>query len=204
MGAHRVFPVLYFLFVSRQTLAFGRYLLPLVPFACLLASIAVVSGVSLLRRFDIPRAARTALVATLTVAAILPPALQAVSFDITLNRRSTIELAYDWILKNIPRGSKIAIETQQLLLPPNAYQSVNMPRLVADHRSLGEHQAYVDKGFQYAVASAAGFSRSMARPDSFPGEYDAYMKFFTLSQEVVRFTPDKDHPGPEIRILRLK
>ena len=199
-----IFPVLYFLFVSRQTLAFGRYLLPLVPFVCLLASIAVVSGVSLLRRFDIPRTARTALVATLTVAAILPPALQAVSFDISLNQRSTIELAYDWILENIPRGSKIAIETQQLLVPPNAYQSVNLPRLVADHRSLGDYQTYVDKGFQFAVSSSAGFGRSMARPDTFPAEYEAYMKLFTLSQELVRFTPDKDHPGPELRILRLK
>jgi 4-amino-4-deoxy-L-arabinose transferase-like glycosyltransferase len=199
-----IFPLLYFLFVSRQTLAFGRYLMPMVPFACLLASVAVVSGVSLLRRFDIPRAARTALVATLTVAAILPPALQAVSFDIALNQRSTTELAYDWILENIPRGSKVAIETQQLLLPPNTYQGVNMPRLVADHRSLGDHQAYVDKGFQFAVASSAGFSRSLARPDAFPAEYEAYMKLFTLSEELVRFTPDKDHPGPEIRILRLK
>jgi len=33
-----------------------------------------VSGVSQLRRFEIPRAARTALIATLTVATILPPA----------------------------------------------------------------------------------------------------------------------------------
>ena len=44
----------------------------------------------------------------------------------------------------------------------------------------------------------------MAQPHNFPAEYDAYMKLFTLSQELVRFTPDKDHPGPEIRILRLK
>jgi 4-amino-4-deoxy-L-arabinose transferase-like glycosyltransferase len=199
-----IFPVLYFLFVSRQTLAFGRYLLPLVPFVCLLASIAVVSGVSLLRRFDIPRTARTALVATLTVAAVLPPALQAVSFDIGLNQRSTIELAYDWILQNVPRGSKVVIETQQLLLPPNAYQGMNVPRLVADHRSLGDYQTYVDKGFQYAVTSSAGFSRSMAQPHNFPAEYEAYMKLFTLSEELVRFTPDKGHPGPELRILRLK
>ncbi len=36
---------------------------------------AVISGVSQLRRFSIPRAARTALIAALTVAAVLPPAI---------------------------------------------------------------------------------------------------------------------------------
>jgi 4-amino-4-deoxy-L-arabinose transferase-like glycosyltransferase len=81
-----IFPVLYFWFISRQTLILGRYLLPLVPFVCLLAAAAVVSGVSLLRRFDIPRAVRTALIAALTVAALLPPALQSIDFNVQRSR----------------------------------------------------------------------------------------------------------------------
>ena len=51
-----VFPLVYFYFLSGQTLVYGRYLLPLLPFVCLLAAAGCVSGVSLLRRFDIPRA----------------------------------------------------------------------------------------------------------------------------------------------------
>ena len=47
----------------------------LLPPSVLLAAIAVISGVSQLRRFSIPRAARTALIAALTVAAVLPPAI---------------------------------------------------------------------------------------------------------------------------------
>ena len=50
-------------------------LLPLMPAVTVLAAIAVISGVSLLRRFDFPRSVRTALIAALTVAAVLPPAL---------------------------------------------------------------------------------------------------------------------------------
>ncbi len=53
-----VFPIVYFYFLSGQTLVYGRYLLPLLPFVCLLAAVGCVSGVSLLRRFDIPRAVR--------------------------------------------------------------------------------------------------------------------------------------------------
>jgi hypothetical protein len=61
-------------------------LLPLLPFACLLAAVAVVSGVSLLRRFDIPRAPRRALIAALTVAALLPPLVRSIAFDHRLGR----------------------------------------------------------------------------------------------------------------------
>ena len=61
-----------------------RALLPLLPFACLLAAIAVVSGVSLLRRFDIARTARTALITGGTIAALLPPALRSIGIDHSL------------------------------------------------------------------------------------------------------------------------
>lgn len=58
--------------------ASGRALLPVLPFASVLAAIAVISGVSLLRRFNIPRAPRTALIAGLTIAALLPPTVVSV------------------------------------------------------------------------------------------------------------------------------
>jgi hypothetical protein len=63
-------------------------LLPVVPIVCLLAAVAVVSGVSLLRRFDIPRAPRRALIAALTVAALLPPLVRSIAFDHGLGARS--------------------------------------------------------------------------------------------------------------------
>ena len=72
------FPLLYLWMLSTQRIVDARYLLPLTPPLCVLAAAAVVSGVSLLRRYEIPRAARTALIAGLTIAALLPPALMAV------------------------------------------------------------------------------------------------------------------------------
>src|SRR5207248_7823748 len=59
-------------------------LLPMLPACTILAAIAVISGVSQLRRFEIPRAARTALIAALTVAVLLPPAV----FSIELVRQA--------------------------------------------------------------------------------------------------------------------
>ena len=199
-----VFPLLYYYFLSGQTLVFGRYLLPLLPFVCVLAAVGTVSGVSLLRRFDIPRAPRTAVIAALTAAALAPPAWQSMNFVRTIARTSTVEQAYDWIRSSVPKGSSIVIETQALLLSPKAYKARNVPQLVLDSRVPGDHDAYVKDGVDYIVASSQKYGDAMTRPKDFPDLHGAYSRLFEESQEVMRFTPNAEHPGPEIRILRLR
>lgn len=199
-----LFPVVYFWFISRHTLVVGRYLMPLIPFVCLLVAVAVVSGVSLLRRFDIPRTPRTVLIGALTVAALLPPALQAIKFDINLGRTSTIEQAHAWISENVPKGASLAIEGRHLLLPQESFRTINVPRLVADHRAPGEYGAYLEKGFDYIVATSAGYGKAFAEPHEHPEEYAAYKRLFEQSREVARFAPSNEHPGPEVRIFAIK
>jgi 4-amino-4-deoxy-L-arabinose transferase-like glycosyltransferase len=198
-----VFPIVYFYFLSGQTLVYGRYLMPLVPFVCLLAAAGAVSGVSLLRRFDIPRAVRTAIIATVTTAAVLPPAIQSLEFMRNLTRVSTVELAYDWILDNIPKGSSIAIETQALLVP-KSFNARNVPQLVQDFRAPEEHAGYVSEGIEYIVASSQKYGDALQAPHKHPDLYNSYMRLFEQSRELKRFTPDGDHPGPELRVYKLK
>lgn len=81
-------PVVYLTISGRRSPVDGRYLLPMLPFACLLAAVAVVSGVSLLRRFDIPRLPRRLLITGLTVAALLPPLIGAIEFDRRISRET--------------------------------------------------------------------------------------------------------------------
>jgi len=69
------FPLVYFALVAWHGAVADAIVLPMLPATTVLAAIAVISGVSQLRRFEIPRAARTALIAALTVAAVLPPAV---------------------------------------------------------------------------------------------------------------------------------
>jgi 4-amino-4-deoxy-L-arabinose transferase-like glycosyltransferase len=69
------FPLVYFALIAWHGATSDAIVLPMLPASTILAAIAVISGVSQLRRFEIPRAARTALIAALTVAAVLPPAV---------------------------------------------------------------------------------------------------------------------------------
>jgi 4-amino-4-deoxy-L-arabinose transferase-like glycosyltransferase len=192
-----VFPLVYFWFVSRQSLVYGRYLLPVVPFVCILTAAAVVSGVSLLRRFAIPRAVRTALIAVLTIAVLLPPAVHAIGFNRLINRRNTTELAYSWILTNVPRGATVVIETGGVRLP-DSYKSRNV-------RELRERdvRAYQKDGVEYLVASSEVFGAYLQAPQKAPREYAEYMNIFGRTEELIRFTPSDQHPGPEIRVLRV-
>ena len=46
--------------------------------------------------------------------------------------------------------------------------------------------------------------RCVEPAEGFPELYDAYARLFGQSQEVMRFTPSAEHPGPEIRVFRLR
>ena len=198
-----VFPLVYFYFLSGQTLVYGRYLLPLLPFVCVLAAAGCVSGVSLLRRFDIPRAARTAIIVGVTVAAVLPPAWQSINFMRALTRVSTVEQAYTWMIDNLPKGSTIVIETQALIAPQQ-FKGQNVPQLVMDYRSREEHADYVAAGVDYIVASSQKFGDAFSEPHKHPELYAAYQRLFVQSRELARFKNDAEHPGPELVIYKLR
>lgn len=193
-----VFTAVYFAMVARQNIVFARYLLPIVPMLCLAAACAVVSGVSLLRRYEIPRAPRTALIAALTIAALLPPAIQAIQFDRMVAKQGTADLAYAWINANIPKGSSVVLESRKILLPEE-YRSRNIR-----HLRIQAYQDYVAEGVDYIVASSQCYGNYFEAPQKFPREYAQYMEMFERMRELARFTPDADHPGPELRIFRVR
>ncbi|MGH9372948.1 MAG: ArnT family glycosyltransferase [Vicinamibacterales bacterium] len=194
-----LFPVVYLWFLSGQTLIFGRYLLPLVPFACVLAAAAVVSGVSLLRRFSIPRALRTALIIGLTVATLLPATITSIRFTQGIAKPGTAWQAYEWISRNVPRDSTIVIESAGLVLTHSPFKSSQV-RQLREH----EYSHYVDTGVDYLVASSQSYGPYVEAPHLFPGEYAQYMRLFEQSKEVARFTATTEHPGAELRILKVR
>ena len=170
---------------------------PIVPPLCILAATAVVSGVSLLRRYEIPRAPRTALIAALTIAALLPPALVSIRWVRDAARTSTVDLAYAWILQHVPQQSIVAIESRALLLPAT-YRSRNVLQL----RQM-EYGDWRDQKVDYLVASGEYYNHYFRSPEKYPREYAEYMRIFEQSRELVRFTPSTGTPGPELRIFKV-
>ena len=193
------FVAVFFALISTRRLVFARYLMPIVPFVCLLIAVAVVSGVSLLRRFDIPRWARTTLIAALTVAAILPPAIGAVKFDRMASRKWTFAIAYEWISANIPAGSRIALDGHALRLPETRYRTQHFRRLI--DRSYEDLAA---GGFDYFVATSHSYGPGFDAPQVFPGDYAAYRRLFDQASLLITIDPSADHPGPQLRIFQIR
>jgi 4-amino-4-deoxy-L-arabinose transferase-like glycosyltransferase len=195
-----VMPLAQFYMISGQQIVFARYLLPMVPMLCLLAATAVVSGVSLLRRYEIPRAPRAALIAALTAAALAHPAYASIQFDRLIGRRDTTQMAYEWITHNIPPGSFVVVETRKMLLPP-PFKSENVAQL-----RYQTYEDYRNRGVQYLVASSQAYGPYLSSPQVHPAEYADYMRIFEQSREMIRFTPSPDgmqSPGPELRIYKV-
>jgi len=195
------FPAVFFWMLSSQRIVYARYLLPMTPPLCVLAAAAVVSGVSLLRRYEIPRMARTGLIAALTTAALLPPAIVAVRSDHDLARVGTLDLAYDWVVQNLPENASVVMETRAMVLP-GKFRARNVGALRPK-----DYSQWRDEGVDYLIASSEVYGRflddSAAGPQTFPREYGEYMRIFAQSREIARFSPSADHPGPELRILKV-
>ena len=193
-----VFLAVYFPLIAARTLIFARYTLPMLPFVCLLAAVAVVSGVSLLRRFDIPRWARTALIAALTIAALLPPAIGSIRFDRDASRKWTYRYAYEWLLANVPAGHRIALEGVGLRLPEPRFTAQHLRRLTQM-----DYEGYAAAGVEYVVASSHYFGAPLEAPNQHPGDWAAYSKLFGKSELLATFSPGPTVPGPELRIYRV-
>lgn len=193
------FPVVFFFSISRQGLIFARYLLPAVPFACVLAAIAVISGVSLLRRFNIPRAPRTALIVALTVAAVLPPTVTAVEYVRMIGRTSTQAQAYRWLTQHATETTKVVVERYEVRLPTPRFKVEYISRLT--DRS---YEEFRNAGARYLVTSSLVYGPALANPAAFKDHYDRHMSLLTLGKEVARFTPAPKQPGPEIVIVEVQ
>jgi 4-amino-4-deoxy-L-arabinose transferase-like glycosyltransferase len=190
-------PVVYYAFISRQHLVFARYLLPAVPFVVVLAAAAIVELWRGAERFGVSTRGAAAAAAVLAFAAIAPGAITSTQFVGEISRTWTGELAYRWMLEHVPRGSRVVIESRNLLLPAG-YDSTNVPQLrqktLEDYRSAG---------VAYLVASSQCYGAYFAAPAAVPGAYADYQRLFHGTEEVARFIPSKDHPGSELRILRV-
>jgi hypothetical protein len=195
------FPLVYFWMLANQRIVYARYLLPLMPSLCVLTAAAVVSGVSLLRRYEIPRVARTALIAALTTAALLPPMMVSVQGDRDMARVGTIDLAYDWIVQNLPQNASIVIESRAMVLP-DRFRSRNVGALRPK-----DYSQWRNEGVDYLVATSEKYGPFLDEPaggpQKFPREYAEYMRIFVQCREVARFRPSADHPGPELRVLKV-
>ncbi|MBL8144711.1 MAG: glycosyltransferase family 39 protein [Acidobacteria bacterium] len=192
-----VFPVVYFVVISRQDLVYARYLMPILPAVCVMLASAVVASIDILRRFMPPRAV-LAVAVVLGAAVLVPPATTSATILRLASRTSTQAEAYQWLLTNLPPGTPVVIEKFEVRLSGSRYRPMYLTRLI--EKTYDEH---VRSGARYMVATSQMYGLALSRPEQDPVRYREYTTLFSQVREVARFTPSADRPGPELIIFAL-
>jgi 4-amino-4-deoxy-L-arabinose transferase-like glycosyltransferase len=187
------FPLVYFWFVSTQSLQYGRYLLPIGPMLCvglaagLTAFAPGLQGIPPLRRLALP---------VLTLLVLAPPTATAISWDRTHTRTTTAEQAARWILDHSSAGHRTVSEVP-MQLPPGVGLTVT-PRLVA--RTI---EQYRSAGVTYLIGSSNSSDLYYANPAANSAAIAAHRTLLALTEPVATFVPSPDHPGAVVTIRRV-
>jgi hypothetical protein len=84
------------------------------------------------------------------------------------------------------------------MLLPSQYRASYIPQL--------RRKTYEDlrsEGTEYLVANSEAYGAALAAPQSYPNDYNEYMRIFTQSRELQKIAPTADIPGPELRIFKV-
>ena len=192
-----VFPVAYFFFISSHSLVFARYAMPILPALCIAFGRGVEAIWTILPTWvPQPRYRRIAL--ALMLFTVLPPAVQAFSFDLDRRQVSTTELTAQWLMDHVQPGEFVVLESSAITLPPKV-KSENTLRLITEPLD-----AYRAKGATYLVSTSAETDKYFNAPGRFPGQIAKYKALLEATHIVMIFSPIKgERPGPTWQVLKV-
>ena len=115
------FPLFFLIFISSLTLRWERWILPAVPFLALLLSLAVVEVSRMIAdRFNRTLAVGTTVLLLLVV--IVPLLSDAVAQARGVGTPNTTTTARQWIIDNLPAGSRVLVEVVGPQLPTEKFK----------------------------------------------------------------------------------
>jgi 4-amino-4-deoxy-L-arabinose transferase-like glycosyltransferase len=191
------FTLVYFVVMARSFQIYGRYMLPLYPALSIMAAVATVGLMEWSKRAIKPRAAAVMVTGALVAMPLAMPTITAVSLSQSMGRRSTIDLAYEWILAHVPPGAKVAVETGGPQLP-SQYQTLGVKSLT--ERSYDD---YVREGVTYFVASSPRYQAALTDPRANADASIAYRTLLDRTAEVAEFDASPGVGGPSVHLYRI-
>lgn len=153
-----IFPILLYVFSWSWQHRFARYLVPLVPFGCLLAALGLAGLVTLLARLR-PALPPSLVAVTIGVAAMLYQADGVIRYDLLLTRPDTRTLTARWLEQNLPPGEQVMVEWYG---PP--YGNVRQMGFDLSDRPLDR---YLGRSPRYVVTSSFSYDRWLRDPAQF-------------------------------------
>lgn len=216
------FPLIYYILLGTSKLFFVRFVIPLIPFLCILAAFGIVHVSEYF-----PNSQKNRIIISLTLVAILQGLVFSVRHDYLIGKTDTRIIARDWIRRNIPSGSKIAMDGY----------SPNIKDFARDESTIGYNSKsfgislpekslndYRNEGYEFIVTSDFIRKRYTTSPERYRKYSDFYNSLEVDGGEIyssdtynkkIPFFLDEVYspfwnifilkrPGPCIRIYRIK
>lgn len=183
-----VFPVVYYVMISRFVVRFERNMVPILPFLAvgggwLLDSLAGQAA----RRLNWT-GNRSHLLAGVALLAILAlPVSAAIQFDVSIRATDLREVAGNWVEDNVEWGSKIAVEHYSIPFDPTEYWVKDVMR-ISDH----DLQWYQQEEFDILIVSDGVWEllvKSRAQYEEKVAAYESLTAPETLLAEFVPSPP---------------
>ena len=100
------FPIIFFIVLILSPFKFW-YILPIIPFICLLASYCILTIINIITK---SKKIETTLLVTISVVMILLPLYSIILFDYKISQKDTRTIAREWVAQNIPEGTKLLVD----------------------------------------------------------------------------------------------
>lgn len=194
------FVIVFLVGISLSSLHWQRWLIQILPLLALLAADALNATTKFLSgRFGFEPPVQRGLILSILLLVSACPAYQLALLDIRGANPNTRVLAREWLIQNLPPGSRIAQEWYTAPLAGTDF-IVFEQNSVATNRTLED---YYRDGYRYIVVSNSMYGRYLAEPDRYPSEVAFYQELFAKGHLLQQFEPSNIRGGPIIRIYEL-
>ncbi len=181
-----VFPVTYFLVVSRFVVRFERNMVPLLPFLALGAGWLLDVGAGwLARRLGRGERLSRGLAVLGALLLLVLPFVASVSFDMAISQTDLREVAGQWVEETVEWGSKIAVEHYSIPFDHTEYWVKDVIR-ISDHNLAW----YQEEDFDVLVISDGVWELLRRQPEVYAEKVSTYNELVNGSTLLAEFVPD--------------
>jgi len=194
------FGLLFLLVISFPALNWDRWVIPAIPVLVMFTAYGLlfISG-EVSQRLRLNSAGKFVFTGLLIGLIWVYPAFQSIQYSVRSYNKSTRLIAREWIIENIPPGSKIALDYYTPPLSDLDYELLEVFNL-SSNKNL---DFFYEEDFQYLVVSSGNYDRYISKQEFFPEDAGFYLEIFEEENQVYEVGPSRFRGGPVIKVFEL-